>query len=76
MSEARRATTGKLGLGPEAAPRRKLSPKRTSRLAGERVRRTRKSSAASLLRHATGWAGNDFEKRLKEVQDLRGESVF
>lgn len=76
MSEAHKATAGKLGLVPDAAPRRKPSPKRASGLASERVRRMRKSSAASLLRHATGWAGNDLEKRLKEVRDLRGESVF
>ena len=76
MSEAHNAAAGTPGLVPDAAPRWKPSEKKTSRLASEQVRRTRKSSAASLLCHATGWAGSDLEKRLKEIQDLRGESVF
>ena len=75
MSEAHKAA-GKAGPVSDASPRWKASQKKTSRLARKPVRGTRKSSAASLLRHATGWAGSDLEKRLKEVQDLRGESVF
>lgn len=76
MSEVHKAAAVKLSLAPDAAARWKPSKKKTKRPPCESVRRIRKSSAASLLRHATGWAGNDLEKRLKEVHDLRGESVF
>ena len=56
----------------------KLAPK----LVGRRLRVTvigsrrsdrapRRSSAAALVRHAVGWAGDDFEACLKSVHDNR-----
>jgi len=35
-----------------------------------------RSSARSLLKHAGKWAGNDLEKRMKEVYGTRGEVEF
>ena len=76
MSEVHKAVVVKPGLIPDASPCRTPSPTRAGKMAVERIGRPRKSSAALLLRHATGWAGNDLEQRLKELQDMRGGSVF
>ena len=36
--------------------------------------RRRRSAAKTLLKHATGWAGGDLEKRLTEVYALRSRA--
>ena len=36
----------------------------------------RRSTARSLLKHATGWAGCDLQERLTEVYETRSEASF
>lgn len=53
-----------------------LTASRPKHLPGEQENYVCRSSARSLLKHATGWAGNDLEERLSEVYETRGEVEF
>jgi len=77
MGSAHEPEPGKHAHVPVSARSGKApTARRSLPLTAEQVRRAPKSSAASLVRHATGWAGNDLQKCLREVYDLRGKSVF
>ena len=50
-----------------------VTSSRPDHIPGERQTYTHRSSARSLLKHATGWAGDDLDQLLSEVYKSRGE---
>lgn len=53
-----------------------MTSSRPDHIPGERQRYTHRSSARSLLKHATGWAGDDLNQLLSDIYEARGEAEF
>lgn len=53
-----------------------ITSSRPTHIPGEQQTYMRRSSASFLLKHASGWAGDDLDQLLSEVYEIRGEVEF
>lgn len=61
---------------PSSKPRRKVIPTNLKSKVVKHPKPAPRGSAAALLKHATGWAGNDLDDLLHELYATRGKARF